>query len=78
VAGGLLWTGGGIGWGVEEGAPVVAERVEPVADLAQAGAHVGEGERGPVGRAEVGCGSDDDLGPALRSGLVKDKVFVNL
>jgi hypothetical protein len=57
VAGGLLWIGGGIGRGVPEGAPVVGERVEPVAELVRAGAYVGEGERGPVGKVAFGCGA---------------------
>ena len=43
---GLLRSGRGIAGGVPEGAPVVLERAEPITHLLQAGAHVGEGERG--------------------------------
>ena len=51
---GLLRSTGGFPGGVPEGAPVVLERVEPVTHLPQAGAHVGEGERRPVGEVPFG------------------------
>ena len=54
MAGGLLRPAGGIGGGVPEGAPVVLERVELITHLLQAGAHVGEGERRPVGEVPFG------------------------
>jgi len=54
VACGLLRSAEGIPGGVPVGAPVVLERVELIAHLLQAGAHVGEGERCPVGEVSFG------------------------
>lgn len=54
MAAGLLRPGGSLGRGVPEGAPVVLERVELLADLAQPGANVGEGQRRPVGEVAFG------------------------
>jgi pimeloyl-ACP methyl ester carboxylesterase len=54
VAAGLLESAGRFAGSVPEGAPVVLERVEPVVHLLQAGPHVGEGERCPVGEVALG------------------------
>ena len=73
VACGLLRSAGGFPGAVPEGAAVVLERVEPVTHLPQAGAHVGEGERRPVGevpfggRAVPGEVAQGELGQGPRS-----------
>ena len=54
MACGLLWSSGGIGRGVPEGAAIVVERLEPITHLLQAGAHVVQGERRPVRQVPFG------------------------